>query len=188
MTNLSDDVLLSQLHEPQAEEAFAALYDRYAQRLYRLAYQKTNSTDAAAEIVQDVFVSLWEKRQTLLISNLEHYLLSAVRYKVISRLREIIAERKFTDTDTEPLESGLLLDQSLSADELQEALDHALKHLPEKTRVVFEMSRYEQLSNKEIARQLDLSEKAIEYHITQAIKHLRSYLREFLVVLLCLLV
>jgi RNA polymerase sigma-70 factor (ECF subfamily) len=164
----------------EAEATFAAIYEQYAQRLYRLAYQKTNSTDKAAEIVQDVFVSLWEKRKTLIISNLEHYLFSAVRYQVINHLRAVIADRKFTDTDTEPLDSGQLLDQSLTADELQEALNQALQNLPEKTRTVFEMSRYEQLSNKEIARQLELSEKAVEYHITQAIKHLRVYLKEFL--------
>ncbi|MFN4147178.1 MAG: RNA polymerase sigma-70 factor [Runella sp.] len=181
---MSDDLLLQLTDDNSAEEAFEMIYAHYAQQLYRVAYQKTSSTQKAAEIVQDIFVSLWEKRQTLLIDNIEHYLLTSVRYQVINYLRVKIASRKFSDTDTEPLESGQLLDQSLNADELQQLLNQSLQQLPSKTRTIFEMSRYEQLSNKEIARQLELSEKAVEYHITQSIKHLRVCLKEFLPCLL----
>ena len=56
--------------------------------------------------------------------------------------------------------------------------------MPEKTQHVFRMSRYEYLSHREIAQQLDLTEKSVEYHITQALRHLRTHLRDFLVLLL----
>jgi RNA polymerase sigma-70 factor (ECF subfamily) len=184
MQSLSDEQLLLELRGFKAALAFRALYERFAKKLYKLAYQKTASTETAEEIVQEVFVSLWEKREGLLIGNVEHYLLSAVRYQVINHLRNVIAQRKFS----EPQEHNVALvheaELPMTVEDLQTALEMSLGMLPEKTRQVFRMSRYEYLSHREIAQQLDLTEKSVEYHITQALRHLRMHLRDFLVVLI----
>ena len=184
MRFLSDEQLLLELRGNRATEAFRELYERFAKKLYRLAYQKTTKTDTAEEIVQEVFVSVWEKRHDLMVGNVEHYLLSAVRYQVINHLRTVVVQRKFE----EPNERDLLVTEgevfSLTVQDLQTALEQALEGLPERTRQVFKMSRYEYLSHREIAQQLQLTEKAVEYHITQALRHLRTHLRDFLLVLL----
>lgn len=184
MQALSDEQLLLELRGPKAALAFRALYERFAKKLYKLAYQKTASTEIAEEIVQEVFVGLWEKRENLLIGNVENYLLSAVRYQVINHLRTVIAQRKFV----EPQEQTQVLTQEaelpLTVEDLQNALEKSLEVLPEKTRQVFRMSRNEYLSHREIAQRLDLTEKSVEYHITQALRHLRTHLRDFLMVLI----
>lgn len=184
MQALSDEQLLLELRGPKAALAFRALYERFAKKLYKLAYQKTASTETAEEIVQEVFVGLWEKRENLLIGNVENYLLSAVRYQVINHLRTVIAQRKFV----EPQEQTQVLTQEaelpLTVEDLQNALEKSLEVLPEKTRQVFRMSRNEYLSHREIAQRLDLTEKSVEYHITQALRHLRTHLRDFLMVLI----
>lgn len=181
---LSDEQLLLELRSDKAALAFRALYERFAKKLYRLAYQKTASTETAEEIVQEVFVGLWEKRENLLIGNVENYLLSAVRYQVINHLRMVIAQRKFV----EPQEQMPVMTQeaelSLTVEDLLNALEKSLEVLPEKTRQVFRLSRYEYLSHREIAQRLDLTEKSVEYHITQALRQLRTHLRDFLIVLL----
>ncbi|MEI7581389.1 sigma factor [Runella sp.] len=97
MHSLSDEQLLLELRSDKAALAFRALYERFAKKLYKLAYQKTTSTETAEEIVQEVFVSLWEKCESLLIGNVENYLLSAVRYQVINHLRNVISQRKFVE-------------------------------------------------------------------------------------------
>ncbi|AEI47427.1 RNA polymerase sigma-70 factor [Runella slithyformis] len=181
---LSDEQLLRELRGDKAALAFRTLYERFAEKLYRLAYQKTASAQTAEEIVQEVFVGVWEKRENLLIGHVENYLLSAVRYQVINQLRAVIAQRKFV----EPREQASLLMQEaelpLTVEDLQNALEKSLEVLPEKTRQIFRLSRYEYLSHREIAQRLDLTEKAVEYHITQALRHLRTHLRDFLTVLL----
>jgi RNA polymerase sigma factor (sigma-70 family) len=166
MQALSDEQLLLELRGPKAALAFRALYERFAKKL------------------QEVFVSLWEKRENLLIGNVENYLLSAVRYQVINHLRTVIAQRKFVESQEQTQVLTQEAELPLTVEDLQNALEKSLEALPEKTRQVFRMSRYEYLSHREIAQQLDLTEKSVEYHITQALRHLRTHLRDFFMLLL----
>jgi RNA polymerase sigma-70 factor (ECF subfamily) len=165
--------------------AFKALYDRFWHKMYVVAYKKTQSNETAEELVQEIFTKLWERRQSVQIENLESYLFTALKYAVISHIRTIIKSRLYENVDE--------LSQSLTTDfeetaqttwDLQNALDIALKILPDKTRLIFEMSRYEDLPHREIAHQLDISEKAVEYHITQALKLLRVQLKDFMPILI----
>lgn len=184
MHSLSNEQLLLELRGDKAALAFRALYERLAKKLYKLAYQKTASTETAEEIVQEVFVSLWEKRENLLIGNVENYLLSAVRYQVINHLRTVIAQRKFVEPHEQTQVMTLEAEFPLTVEDLQKALEKSLEVLPEKTRQVFCMSRYEYLSHHEIAQRFELTEKSVEYHITQALRHLRTHLRDFLMILI----
>ena len=177
---LSEKDLLHQLSQDNVG-AFKDIYDHYWHKMYLTALKKTQSNDVAEELVQEIFSKIWERRHNLNIENLETYLFTALKYAVISHIRTVIKSRQnenidiYADTFTTHN-----VENPQSTWDLQTALDSALRFLPDKTRLIFEMSRYEDMPHREIAHQLDISEKAVEYHITQALKLLRVQLKDFM--------
>lgn len=177
---LTDDLLL-RLLQASDEHAFRELYQRYWKKLFTTACHKLKSKEAAEEIVQNIFVSLWEKRATLQIENLENYLYIAVKYKVINyvaslMVREAGQKQLAGNTADESTEATIMIN------DLHAAIQQALTQLPAKTREVFTMSRFEKYTVREIARHMNLTEKAVEYHITQSLKLLRVSLKDYMVV------
>ncbi|MCU0323648.1 MAG: RNA polymerase sigma-70 factor [Spirosomaceae bacterium] len=178
ISDISDEQLVLLLLN-EDRDAFTEIYERYWKKLLGMAIYKTNDKEVAQEIVQELFVSLWEKRKTTVIQNLENYLFVSLKYLIIHHLKRVIAERKLVNTEgveipNEPTEI-------LTAQALQNAISQAVEQLPDKTQLVFRMSRFEEKSHKEIAEFLEISEKAVEYHITQSLKFLKSELKEFLI-------
>lgn len=177
---LTDDVLL-RLLQASDEYAFRELYHRYWKKLFTTACYKLKSKEAAEEIVQNIFVSLWEKRATFQIENLENYLYIAVKYKVINyvsslMVREAGQKQLAGNTTDESTEATIMIN------DLHAAIQQALTQLPAKTRAVFTMSRFDKYSVREIARHMNLTEKAVEYHITQSLKLLRVSLKDYMVI------
>lgn len=174
--HLSDEELLKKSAEHD-RQAFHVIYTRYARRLFDFACRKVAS-EVAEEIVQDIFIRLWQKPDTG-IDNLSAYLFAAVRYGWLNHFREELIKEKFMTYSLQQAQNECFQDENLIV-ELQQAVQQAMAVLPEKTQVVFHLSRFEGLPHKEIARQLSLSEKSVEYHISQALKQLRISLRPFL--------
>jgi RNA polymerase sigma-70 factor (family 1) len=174
------DEILARLLRTSDEQAFQEIYRRYWQRLYGLALRKTSQPVSAEEVVQELFLTLWDKRETLLIQHLEKYLFSAIKHAVIRQVKSRFAGLQSLDATHEETAETQAAEERLLLADLRTALDTALNTLPDKTQAVFRLSRFEQLSHAEIAARLDLTEKAIEYHITQALRQLRVELREFL--------
>jgi RNA polymerase sigma-70 factor (ECF subfamily) len=184
-TRSDKELLLDMSHD--SVSAFKAIYDAYWDKMYVSALKKTSSSEIAEEIVQEIFSKLWERRHTLSIENLESYLFTALKYSIISHVRDVIKNRKQEDINN--LQDVFSVNPNEKEDQtwdLEAALHNALKFLPDKTRLIFQMSRFDELPNKVIASELDISEKAIEYHITQALKLLRVQLKDFLPVLILL--
>lgn len=179
---LPDEVLL-RLLKISDEAAFKEIYMRYWRALFFVALKKTNSREVAEDIVQGIFTDLWERRTRHAIEYLSIYLHTAVKYQVINYIKSaisrkahlsgIIESQRSEENNTELL---------LLVNELNEATNKAIDQLPAKTRTIFRMSRVENHSNKDISRIMDLSEKAVEYHITQSLKTLRLYLKDFILV------
>jgi RNA polymerase sigma-70 factor (family 1) len=178
-STFSDKTLIS-LIAIDDELAFREVYDRYWKRLFSLATFKTNSKEVAEEIVQELFVRLWERRKTLEINNVESYLFTALKYQIISHLRQVIAHRNVVEITEN--EAHIDTEDFLTVETIQSAIEKGIYQLPDKTQAVFRLSRFEEKSHKEIALALDLSEKSVEYHITQALKFLRVYLKDYLLV------
>ena len=177
---LSEKDLLHQLSQDNVG-AFKDIYDHYWHKMYLTALKKTQSNDVAEELVQEIFSKIWERRHNLNIENLETYLFTALKYAVISHIRTVIKSRQNENIDIYADTFTTNNDENpQSTWDLQTALDTALRFLPDKTRLIFEMSRYEEMPHREIASQLDISEKAVEYHITQALKLLRVQLKDFM--------
>lgn len=182
--NHSDEELLF-LIKQDLEEAFDELYQRYSSKVRAIAFSKLNDIETSREIVQDIFSDIWERRESLNILSFPNYISVAVKYRAINYIKRDITHRKYNDLYKAFVkisdESTL---RSVQYNDLIDALQESVKKLPEKTQVVFRLNRFEGKSIPEIALKLNLSEKAIKYHISRSLKELRLYLKEFLLSLL----
>jgi RNA polymerase sigma-70 factor (family 1) len=183
----TDAALLEALAEDNWK-CFAELYGRYWYRVFALAYRKLKSREIAEELVQDLFTTLWHKRDQHTIMKLEDYLLAAINHRVLSYIRAHRVRAHYANylcnVSTEATHDT---EDTLAAADLSAAFLRGVELLPEKSREVFRLSRLEHQSVAEIAARLDVTPKAVEYHLTKSLKTLRKYLREFLATILPLL-
>ncbi len=185
--SLRDNELLNGLRNESAD-SFQAIYDSYWPKLYQVAYRKTGEKEVAEELVQEIFLNLWLKRTTLIItSSLEAYLFTAVKYAIINYYHAQLVRNKYQQSAADrPMVAANYTEESVLTSELHLSLKNALALLSAKTRQVFEKSRFQNLSNKEIAHELQLTDKAVEFHITKSLKHLKIFLKDFVTPLLIL--
>lgn len=176
---LTDELLLKLLRISDAE-AFETIYERHWMRVYQLALSKVRHAETAEDLTQQIFVSLWERRQTLDISSLDAYLATAVKYKVISHFesryhRSVVTGLELVDVHADPA-----TEESLDHADLARAVEKAMAQLPAKTKEVFQLRRLHDHSVREIAERLGISEKAVEYHVTRSLRVMRHELRDYL--------
>ena len=182
-----DDALLVALRADD-REAFAEIFRRYSSRLLDLTCSKLKSREIAEELVQEIFENLWLKRVSSNIEQLEHYLFSAAKYRIINYIKSCkVRENYVAHHRLYQSEAVSTTEEVIALEDLSAALVQGMGQLPEKSREVFRLSRLEQFTVPEIASRVNLSPKAVEYHLTRAIKLLRVYLRDFLVTLVPLL-
>lgn len=132
-------------------------------------------------MIQSIFSGLWEKRESLLITNLTYYLNTALRNRILNLIRDKIPQEKYWSYyKTFIPQQQNVTDQEVAFDDLSEAVEVAVSQLPEKSRQVFTLSRLEGRSNAEIADLLKVSEKAIEYHLTKSLKELKVHLKDYM--------
>jgi RNA polymerase sigma-70 factor (family 1) len=178
--SLSDEILLVQLRTGD-EAAFREIYKRYWKKLYAVARSKVESLDAVEEIVQTIFLKLWERRNEQRIEQLEAYLFTAVRYAAINHIKSAMIHEKYVDYANIHLpEASSTTEEQMDLDELIEAVEKQLNDLPEKTRQIFRLNRLEYHSVKEISSSLEVPVRTVEYHLSQAIKALRIHLRDYI--------
>ncbi|ADB40758.1 RNA polymerase sigma-70 factor [Spirosoma linguale] len=178
--SLPDELLLLYLRTGD-ENAFREIYLRYWKKLFSIARHKIQALDAVEELVQDIFLRLWERRDSLQIDRLDAYLFTAVRYACINHIKSALVKEKYADYAYDHYnDASYATDEQLDLDELMDAVEQQLNDLPEKTRQIFRLNRLEYQSVKEISTSLKVPERTVEYHISQAIKSLRVYLRDYL--------
>lgn len=161
---------------------FETIYNQYWKKLYSICYKSLEDTDIAKDLVQDIFISLWERQEELIINDsLEKYLVKAAKYKVFEYIRNKVGQ----EAKMEILSYYHNLEQTSSSQELveykelQEKISTAISLLPEHCKRIFLQSRIEGRKNKEIAQSLQVTERTVEYHITKALSHLRIRLKEY---------
>lgn len=170
--DIADKELIDRLRADD-KQAYQLLFDRYWELLYRIAQSLLQDRDHAMDIVQDVWLSLWERRKQIENQNIRAYLIQAVKFKVYKAWRD----GKITTEQEEYLAilpAPEKADEPLQQQELEEQLLQSIDELPRKCREVFRLSRYEHRSNSEIAQELNLSKRTVETHISHALKHLRK--------------
>lgn len=175
----SDHHLLKLLREND-KNAFDLIYKRYWEQLFEYALKAVKDNDDAKDIVQEVFVSLWFRRESLHpINSLKAYLFTATRYKGLTYIKNNINKNKYLES------LKLFFDQEsesvagqVEADELNLMIQRELEKLPPKMKEVFILSRTEHLSHKLISEKLMISDKTVKKQINNVLKQFRLKLAE----------
>ncbi|HLT82546.1 MAG TPA: RNA polymerase sigma-70 factor [Cyclobacteriaceae bacterium] len=173
----SDEILADLLHRGDMH-AFEAIYRRYWRKIFVAAFQRTGSRELCEEIVQDIFAALWNNREHVRIQCLSVYLHTAARYRVIDHIhREMNRRAMMLDRSVNLVDNGT--EESVLLNDLNGALQKEIDKLPARCQLVFKLSRERNLSIKQVARQLGISEKTVENQLSKAMKLLRMNLRHF---------
>lgn len=178
--NQEDKVLLNALRSGEMQ-AYESLFKKYYPMLCAYAHRFIDLEDAE-EVVQEVMLWMWEKREELIIeSSLNQYLFKMTYHRSLNLItkKEIIsrAETYFFSKKQEEMMEDINYYQ---IEELTKRIEEAISSLPESYRVAFVMHRFKQMSYKEIAEALNVSPKTVAYRIQQALKLLRGHLKDYL--------
>lgn len=193
---LSDKYLLRKIKKGD-EAAFKVIYNTYVSRLYYFIYEYVPYDDLVENIIQDTLMTLWEKKGDLNDdTNFGAYLYTVAKNNCLLKLRDKKYQRRiFESTDLSQLDVnanmdalGILDTSTLIFSEIDSIIDNTLKGLPPQCKNVFQLSRFESKKNKEIAEELGISVKAVEGHITKALKLFKSSLKDYLPIMAFLFV
>ncbi|WP_234418156.1 RNA polymerase sigma factor [Aquimarina aquimarini] len=157
-------------------EGFTALYDLHGPKILSFfIYNLRGNKEIAEDLLQEIFSKLWLKRKAIEVNGpIENYLLRAAKNKLIDYWRKHEKEKVlFFDTKFEK-QSNLSPEDDLIYTNTKDSIFNLVKKLPRISRNIFFLSRHKSLSNKEIANKLNLSERAVEYQISKALKLLRK--------------
>ena len=184
VANITNDIsLLRQIREGN-EDAFKSLFETYFTPLCRFIYLHLDDKNVAEELAMDIFIYLWENRETLVITSVRAYLVRAVHNACLSYLRQ--NQPEYVELDDTVVERSTLfsLDESpldyVLSRELIERVDKAVKELPSQYKRVFELSRYKNLTYAEISEEMGNSINTVKLYQKKALAQLRLVLKEYL--------
>lgn len=155
---------------------FKQLFDKYFDKIRSFIFYRCGDTDAASDMAQDVFMKIWEKREQLNSTDLKPLLYKMANDMVISNYRKSSTRMDYEKSMTIQNDSPLSPEEELNFEELASTYAKALEKMPETQRVVFLMSRNDELKYHEIAGCLDISVKAVEKRMSGALQYLRTEL------------
>ncbi len=165
--------------QADSEPAFRVLFERHFQRLCYTAYRVCPDEHKVRDFAQAVFLDCWKRRHTIsLHSSLSSFLSRAVVNKAIDFLRAQRLNFVLPDTFTDRPDSANQHEE-YTARELKKIINQAVEKLPDRCRMVFVLSRFEHYSHRQIAKQLNISEKTVENQIPKALKVLRAVLKQY---------
>ncbi|MCI9843588.1 RNA polymerase sigma-70 factor [Flavobacterium pectinovorum] len=174
--NGSDNELLKRISLYDDHASFTALYDRYWNKSLAIAYNLTKDKSISKDIVQDLFIGLWNRRKNLEVTNFDAYLATALKFSVYSHFEKERRRRVIREEKLEVKEEAILDDQ-IESMFLNDYLLNLMEHLPEKCRLVVGYSRIDEMKNAEIAKTMNISEKTVEGHLTKGLKIIRNKFR-----------
>ncbi|MDP3914145.1 MAG: RNA polymerase sigma-70 factor [Bacteroidota bacterium] len=163
-------------------DSFKYFFDRYYDDLCNFVHIYLHDQALSEEIVQDIFVYFWENKEKLQINtSVKSFLFSASKFKSLNLLRDTKTQKRIVEKigKTEPLITSEEEDSYIDTNEFKKILDAAVDQLAPKCREIFLLSKFEDLSNREIAEKLGISVKTVENQMTIALKKLREYLLPF---------
>ncbi|MGA7162095.1 MAG: RNA polymerase sigma-70 factor [Bacteroidota bacterium] len=155
--------------------SFEEIYRTYWPKLYIYAFNVLRERDLCEDIVQEVFIDLWAKRHEAQISNLYSYLYQSVKYQIFNHFRES-RYRKQLLMKFDLISIEYQTDEAYEKQELKSQIKAVISQLPEQRRVIFEMSRYEGLSNREISEHLSISVQTVKNQISESLTFIRKSL------------
>jgi RNA polymerase sigma-70 factor (ECF subfamily) len=174
----SDNDLLD-LSREQDIAAFEEIYRRYWKPLYSACFRRVQSREIAEEFVQDVFTSFWINRNMVVITNLSAYLFTAIKYKVINHMSRELSRTAYQGKQVMLNKLDNSNEENVLLDDLKSALDREVEKLPAKRKMIFRLHKDENLSLKQVANHMGISEKTVENQYGKAIKVLKVNLKHF---------
>jgi len=181
------DIELVDLLKSGDPMAYTEIYDRYALILLNHAYNKTRDREEAKDIVHEVFATLWARHQDFNChSNLSGYLYAAVRNNIINQVVHKDVKGKYLASIAQFINNNnnqIITDHLVREHQLSSIIEKEIAELPPKMREVFELSRKQHFSHKQIAEKLEISEQTVSKHVTNALRILRVRLGVFIYLL-----
>lgn len=158
--------------------AFSELFDRYGKRLFHFSIGYLKSVENAEEIVQDVFLKIWNIREELLVDkSFESYLFTIAKNAILNTVRKSKSEQVYRNYVKLHPDKNVLLDDELDFNELEKAYRNAIEQLSPRRKEIFLLSKEKFLPNAEIAIKMNISIKTVENQMTSAIAEVRKNLR-----------
>lgn len=180
---ITDDTMLVNLMKQGNALAFQKIYTIYWEKLFAYTYNRLHVRETSEEVVQDVFLSLWAKRESIIISSsLSAYLYAATRHRLLNELRSLKVRKAYA-SDYAAFVKNLHDNSNIERQEvidLEHSIETSVSALPEKCQAVFRLSRQEHIPNNVIAERLKISTKTVENYLTQALKYIRTSLGQLL--------
>jgi RNA polymerase sigma-70 factor (ECF subfamily) len=168
---------LLQLVAEGDELAFTQLFNRYWNTVYAQSLAYLKSVTLAQDIVQEVFLKLWSKRQSLpAVDRIDNFIFIMARNEIVSQLRKKLPSAADNDLPVHLPEQVLQPDKQLSFRQHNQLLENAVAQLPPQRKLVFTLNRYDGLSYEEIAQQLGISRETVKGHMVKALAFVRTYL------------
>jgi RNA polymerase sigma-70 factor, ECF subfamily len=170
------------------EAAFKVIYNDFYSKLYYFVLEFVPLKETAENIVQDTFVTLWNKRNQLKDdSNLTSYLFTVAKNNALKKLRDKKYSQKLFSNAIDVGELDLNAETLSTVDtsvcafmDIEQIIQETLVSLPPQCRKVFELSRFQEMKNREIAEELNISVKTVEKHISKGIKTFKIALKDYL--------
>ena len=160
------------------EKAFESLFGEYNEHIYNFILSIFHDDSASEDITQNVFLKIWERHEYIDIDlNFESYIFTIARNFAYKEMELRLVSQKLSDSIAEQLiDENLFTEERIDSESLRKYIHDLVEELPDARRRIFQLSRYEHLSNKEIAIRLSISEKTVETQMTRALRFLRSRL------------
>jgi len=159
-------------------QAFNQLFDHYGKRLYHFSFGYLKSVQDAEEIVQEVFLKIWNNRKELSVEkSFESYLFTIAKNGILNTIRKSKYEQTYYNYAKFNPGENVLLDQELNFRELEKAYNEAIDQLSPRRKEIFLLSREQSLSNAEIADKMNISVKTVENQMTSSLSEIRKHLR-----------
>ncbi|MDI5887250.1 RNA polymerase sigma factor [Flavobacterium yafengii] len=177
----ADHILLNLLKEDD-QLAFTEIFERYSKILVNHAYKMLGNRDEANDVVQEVFLSIWNKRYELtLTGSLSSYLYKATKNRILNHIAHEKVVSRYADSISNFIENSYVLaDSNLREKELEAIIAREIALLPEKMREVFLLRKVEELSYDEIALQLNITDKTAKQQVYNSLKILRGKLKSLM--------
>lgn len=171
---MDEKQLIWQLRQSD-KNAFTSLYEMYWRQVYNFSRLYLTNQSVAEEVVQEVFVRIWERRDLIKENeNFKGLLFIITRNLIFNRHKKSVNEDFYKMTVLSAMENSYNLEEEIEARNLSEYIDQLIEELPPRRREIFNLSRKEHKNYKEIAEILHISEKTVENQITEAIRYLKK--------------
>ncbi len=162
--------------------SFDQIYRQYWSKLYIYAFNVLKEKEICEDIIEEIFIDLWTKKDDIRISDLNSYLYQSVKYQIFNHFRRSKYKNQLL-LKLDLMSTQYQIDELYEKKELKAQIKRLISRLPKQRRLIFQMSRYDGFSNKEISENLNISVQTVKNLISESLKFLRKSLKNIYMLL-----